>query len=50
MKQMIKGCLMVAGIWMFSTGAGAQISTNQNKFLGNITTRGNGEAGGGVPQ
>ena len=47
---MIKGCLMAAGIWMFSTGAGAQISTNQNKFLGNITTRGNVEAGGGVPQ
>ena len=41
---------MAAGIWMFSTGAGAQISTNQNKFLGNITTRGNVEAGGGVPQ
>jgi len=50
MKQMIKGCLMAAGIWMFSTGAGAQISTNQNKFLGNITTRGNVEAGGVVPQ
>ena len=41
---------MAAGIWMFSTGAGAQISTNQNKFLGNITTRGNVEAGGVVPQ
>ena len=50
MKQMIRGCLMAAGIWMLSTGAGAQISTNQNKFLGNITTRGNVEAGGGVPQ
>ncbi len=50
MEQMIRGCLMAAGIWMFSTGAGAQISTNQNKFLGNITTRGNVEAGGGVPQ
>ena len=50
MKQMIKGCLMVAGIWMFSLGAGAQISSNPNKFLGNITTRGTVEAGGGVPQ
>ena len=50
MKQMIKGCLMVAGMWMFSLGAGAQISTNPNKFLGNITTRSNVEAGGGVPQ
>ena len=47
---MIKGCLMVAGIWMFSLGAGAQVSTNPNKFLGNITTRGTVEAGGGVPQ
>ena len=50
MKKMIKGCLMVAGIWMFSLGAGAQVSTNPNKFLGNITTRGTVEAGGGVPQ
>ena len=50
MKKMIKGCLMVAGIWMFSLGAGAQISSNPNKFLGNITTRGTVEAGGGVPQ
>lgn len=50
MKKMIKGCLMVAGMWMFSLGAGAQVSTNPNKFLGNITTRGTVEAGGGVPQ
>lgn len=50
MTQIIKGCLMVAGIWMFSLGAGAQVSTNPNKFLGNITTRGTVEAGGGVPQ
>ena len=41
---------MAAGIWMFSLGAGAQISSNPNKFLGNITTRGTVEAGGGVPQ
>ena len=47
---MIKGYLMAAGIWMFSLGAGAQISSNPNKFLGNITTRGTVEAGGGVPQ
>ena len=50
MTQIIKGCLMAAGIWMFSLGAGAQISSNPNKFLGNITTRGTVEAGGGVPQ
>ena len=30
-------------------GAQAQLSSNPNKFLGNITTRGNVEAGGGVP-
>ena len=50
MKQMIKGCLMAAGIWMFSLGIKAQLSTNPYKFLGNITTRGNVEAGGGLPQ
>jgi GH35 family endo-1,4-beta-xylanase len=32
------------------TGIQAQLSSNPNKFLGNITTRGNVEAGGGVPQ
>ena len=47
---MIKGCLMAAGMWIFSLGAGAQVSSNPNKFLGNITTRGTVEAGGGVPQ
>ena len=50
MKQMIKGCLMAMGIGMISLGAQAQLSTNPNKFLGNITTRGNVEAGGGLPQ
>lgn len=30
--------------------ASAQLSTNPYKFLGNITTRGNVEAGGGVPK
>ncbi|MBP5338559.1 MAG: endo-1,4-beta-xylanase [Prevotella sp.] len=30
-------------------GAQAQLSSNPYKFLGNITTRGNVEAGGGVP-
>ena len=41
---------MAAGMWIFSLGAGAQVSSNPNKFLGNITTRGTVEAGGGVPQ
>ena len=35
---MIKGCLVAAGMCMFSVGAGAQLSTNPDKFLGNITT------------
>lgn len=30
--------------------ASAQLSSNPNKFLGNITTRGNVEPGGGVPK
>ena len=38
MKKMIKGCLMAAGIWTVSLGAQAQLSTNPDKFLGNITT------------
>jgi len=33
-----------------ATCANAQISSNPYKFLGNITTRGSVEAGGGVPQ
>ena len=38
MKQMIKGCLVAAGLWMFSLDTMAQLSTNPDKFLGNITT------------
>lgn len=38
MKQMIKECLMAAGLWLFSLGTMAQLSTNPDKFLGNITT------------
>ena len=29
---------MAGGLWMFSLSAGAQLSTNPDKFLGNITT------------
>ena len=35
---MIKGCLVAVGMCIFSMGAGAQLSTNPDKFLGNITT------------
>ena len=38
MKQMIKGCLVAAGIAMMTVTAKAQLSTNPDKFLGNITT------------
>ena len=34
---------MAAGLWMFSLGAGAQLSTNPDKFLGNITTSWNND-------
>ena len=38
MTQIIKGCLVAVGMCIFSMGAGAQLSTNPDKFLGNITT------------
>ena len=38
MTQIFKGCLVAAGMCIFSMGAGAQLSTNPDKFLGNITT------------
>lgn len=48
MKKMIKGCLLAGGLWMFSLGAKAQLSTNPDKFLGNITTRDNMDTDGFV--
>ena len=41
-------CLFGAGL--FSTQASAQLSSNPDKFLGNITTRYQMDAGGGVPK
>ena len=38
MTQIIKGCLVAAGIAMMTVTAKAQLSTNPDKFLGNITT------------
>ena len=38
MTRIIKGCLMAAGIAMMTVTAKAQLSTNPDKFLGNITT------------
>jgi GH35 family endo-1,4-beta-xylanase len=45
-----KTLICMYGIGLFSIQAHAQLSSNPNKFLGNITTRGNVEAGGGVPK
>ena len=50
MKQIFKLCLIAAGILTCPLEAGAQLSDNPSKFLGNITTRGTVEAGGGLPQ
>ena len=46
----LKASLVAAVIILCSLGAQAQLSANPDKFLGNITTRGNVEAGGGLPQ
>ena len=48
MRKIIKNSLLLAAM-LLPTATFAQISTNPYKFLGNITTRGNVEAGGGVP-
>ena len=46
MKKLITTLLCAAAV----TSASAQLSTNPDKFLGNITTRYQMDAGGGVPQ
>ena len=48
MKKTIKLSLLLVAV-MLSQASFAQISTNPNKFLGNITTSYNIDAGGGVP-
>ena len=46
----MKKILIIAILCLLTTlGVRAQLSSNPYKFLGNITTRGNVEAGGGVP-
>ena len=49
MKFLKKVSVLTCTLLMWGTVANAQVSMNPNKFLGNITTRGNVEAGGGVP-
>lgn len=41
---------LLLAVSLFALPSAAQLSSNPNKFLGNITTRGNVEAGGGVPK
>ena len=45
MKRLLQTLLCVA----LATTVSAQLSTNPDKFLGNITTQGNVDAGGGIP-
>ena len=50
MNQLFKKTLIcLFGAGLITTQASAQLSSNPDKFLGNITTRGNVDAGGGVP-
>lgn len=48
MQRVFKCCLLLLTLLM-STASFAQLSSNPNKFLGNITTRGSVDAGNGVP-
>ena len=48
MKHLLKKSILVYAAGFFTMTASAQLSTNPDKFLGNITTRGQVEAGGGV--
>lgn len=50
MNQLIKKTLVcLFGAGLFTMQASAQLSSNPNKFLGNITTYGSVDAGGGIP-
>ena len=50
MNKMLKQSLLIMAASLCILPASAQLSTNPYKFLGNITTRGNVEPGGGVPK
>ena len=47
MKKTVLATLFMG---ILTINAHAQVSSNPDKFLGNITTSGNVEAGGGIPQ
>ena len=42
--------LLLLAVSLFALPSAAQLSSNPNKFLGNITTSYNVDAGGGVPK
>ena len=48
MNTYLKKTIFASVAGLFTITASAQLSTNPDKFLGNITTRGQVEAGGGV--
>ena len=48
MKHYLKKTIFASVAGLFTITSSAQLSTNPDKFLGNITTRGQVEAGGGV--
>ena len=48
MNTYLKKTILASVAGLFTITASAQLSTNPDKFLGNITTRGQVEAGGGV--
>ena len=50
MNKTLKQSLLMVAVSLCVLPASAQLSTNPYKFLGNITTRGQVEAGGGVPK
>lgn len=52
MKKQLLAMLLLGTIAVSASAQSlpAALSSNPNKFLGNITTRGSVEAGGGVPQ
>ena len=47
-KTILCMCLTLLGLSLPLAKANAQLSSNADKFLGNITTRYNVDAGGGV--
>ncbi len=48
MNRFLKKSIILCVAGLFTITASAQLSSNPDKFLGNITTRGQVEAGGGV--